>query len=107
MDFRRGQPALDPLPTQTEEAVLRQNIALSLTSAQIALLRREAVVYQRALDRVESSLDRYFDAQSVDVISALDTLGVLRRAPLSVDLPSVDHSLAALDEARRRLGEDP
>ncbi len=107
VDFRRGQPGPGPIPTQAEETVLRQNIALSLTTAQIALLRREQVVFERSLDRVSMLLDHYFDPRAEPVISAQSVIKALKTTPLGIDLPSVDHSLGALEAARLNLGERP
>lgn len=107
VDFRRGQPGPGPIPTPAEETVLRQNIALSLTTAQIALLRREQVVFERSLDRVSTLLDHYYDSGAEPVISAQSVIKALKTTPLGIDLPSVDHSLAALEAARLTLGERP
>lgn len=107
VDFRRGQPGPGPIPTQTEETVLRQNIALSLTTAQIALLRREQIVFEGSLDRVSTLLDHYFDAQAGPVSSAKDVIRTLKTTPLDIALPTVDNSLTALEKAKLTLGERP
>ena len=60
------------------EFFLRNNIALQLQSARLALLRGEQAVFEQTLDDTSALLNEYFDRSSAAVAGALETIAEIR-----------------------------
>jgi uroporphyrin-3 C-methyltransferase len=58
------------LVSPDDEYFLRNNIALQLQSARLALLRGEQAIFEQTLDDASALLETYFDAESEQVVSA-------------------------------------
>lgn len=88
------------LLTPDGESFLRNNIALQLQSARLALLRGEQVVFEQTLDDAAALLDDYFDTDSAQVASARETLSEIRGNVLSTSVPDISASLRLLRQYR-------
>jgi uncharacterized protein HemX len=86
--------------TPDGESFLRNNIALQLQSARLALLRGEQAVFDQALDDVSALLDDYFDADSAQVASARATLEEIRGSVFTTSVPDISSSLRLLRQYR-------
>jgi uroporphyrin-III C-methyltransferase len=75
---------------------LRENLKLRLLSARVALLQRNEVTYKGDVKIARDWLARYFDGRQKSVEAAAATLDALGRSPLSVELPTLAESLAAV-----------
>ena len=76
--------------------VLRQR----LHTAQLALLMRQAPVWQSELTAVSLVLSDYFDPQSPDTQAALRMVELLAQAQVAISLPDLHNSLDAMAAVR-------
>jgi uroporphyrin-3 C-methyltransferase len=80
--------------------LLRENLKLRLLDARLALLQRDERVFREDIKQARAWVDRYFDPASSVTQSALDTLDSLSDAKLSIALPVLTESLAAVKRVR-------
>ena len=94
------------MPLLTPEAVyfLRTNLTLQLQSARLALLQGEQAVFEQSLDDAATWLEEYFDSESAQVSSALQTIAEIRGGMVAVAKPDISESLRLLRQFRT-LGE--
>ncbi|MCA3211324.1 MAG: uroporphyrinogen-III C-methyltransferase [Burkholderiales bacterium] len=84
----------------TQQRLARQQMRLRLLNARQALLQRNDKLYRGDLGEAQQLLGRYFDVRQPAVAAAAAQLKSMAQAPLSVDVPRVDATLAALRAAR-------
>jgi len=84
------------------EFFLRNNLALQLQAARLALLRGEQAIFEQTLDDTAALLRAYFDPGSAQVASATATLVEIRGSVLRVDKPDISNSLRLLRQFRIR-----
>jgi len=91
-------PDQTAIPLLTPDAIyfLRTNLTLQLQAARLALLRGEQAVFQQSLDDAAAWLEQYFDAESAQVGSALETIDEIRGGMLEVTTPDISQSLRLL-----------
>lgn len=82
------------------EYFLRNNIALQLQSARLALLRGEQAVFEQSLDDTSALLNDYFDVSSAPVAGALTTIAEIRGHVFSTEVPDISESLRLLRQFR-------
>lgn len=82
------------------EHFLRNNLALQLQSARLALLRGEQTIFEQTLDDTSALLNSYFDSSSVEVISAQLTISEIRDSVFAADIPDISKSLRLLRQYR-------
>jgi len=82
------------------EHFLRNNLALQLQSARLALLRGEQTIFEQTLDDTSALLNSYFDSSSVEVISAQLTISEIRDGVFAADIPDISKSLRLLRQYR-------
>lgn len=85
-----------PLLSPTQSYFLKQNLQLRLLNARLALLDRNQPVLRADLEAANAWLTRYFDTRSKPVIAAGATLKQISASAVSIELPSVAESLAAV-----------
>lgn len=81
-------------------AFLRNNIALQLQAARLALLRGELAIFQQSLDDSSALLTSYFDTDSESVNSTLATLADIRSGVFTAENPDISNSLRLLRQYR-------
>jgi len=79
---------------------LRNNIALQLQAARLALLRGEQAIFEQALDDTSALLATYFDSNSKQVASAQLTISEIREAIFVTTMPDISASLRLLRQLR-------
>ncbi|BBP05951.1 hypothetical protein TPL01_22410 [Sulfuriferula plumbiphila] len=79
---------------------LRQNLKLRLLTARIALLAHDETSYKADLQAAQHWVKRYFNSSDARVTNALVSLGKLANSPVSIQLPTLSESLAALQSSR-------
>jgi uroporphyrin-3 C-methyltransferase len=86
------------IPLLTPDAIyfLRTNLTLQLQAARLALLRGEQAVFEQSLDDAAAWLNTYFDAESAQVESALQTIAEIRGGMFAVTVPDISESLRLL-----------
>jgi len=92
--------------TPDSEYFLRNNIALQLQSARLALLRGEQAVFEQAIDDTSALLNDYFDTNSEQVVSTLETLAEIRGSVFTTSAPDISESLKLLRQFQS-LSETP
>ena len=107
VDFRRGEAIPKPIPTTQAAQDLRQNLLLSLSTAQGALLRLEQPIFDEELRKVDAWIVDYFDPASPSHQAFLVGLGQLKMEIIQPELPSIEGSIAALALAQAPQGVAP
>ena len=79
---------------------LRENLKLRLAHARVALLQRNESAYRADIRAATQWVSRYFDPRDKRTQTALATLKQLEAATVSVELPSIAESLAAVRSLR-------
>jgi len=79
---------------------LRENLKLRLAHARVALLQRNESAYRADIRAATQWISRYFDPRDKRTQAALATLKQLEAATVSVELPSIADSLAAVRALR-------
>lgn len=82
------------------EYFLRNNLALQLQSARLALLRGEQAIFEQTLDDTTALIKAYFDEDSEQVSSALLTLAEIRSDVFTAPVPDISNSLRLLRQFR-------
>ena len=82
------------------EYFLRNNIALQLQIARLALLRGEQAIFEQTLDDTSAVLNNYFDAGSEQVASAQLTISEIRERVFTGSIPDISSSLRLLRQFR-------
>jgi len=90
---------------------LRENLKLRLLDARLALLQRDERVFREDIRQARTWVEKYFDPAAPLTQSALDTLAQLGDAKVSIQLPVLTESLAAIKGVRvvpeRLIGPAP
>ena len=79
------------------ESLVRQNMRMLLEQAQVAMVSGNEMLYRQSLERARGWVSQFFadDQQAAQVMA--EDLAQLRGERVSVDLPDLSASLAALD----------
>jgi uncharacterized protein HemX len=83
-----------------QQQLVRTQFRLRLLDARQALLARNERVFRADLGEAQSLLTRYFDIKSANGGAMLLQLKQLAQSTLSVDVPTLDESLAAIRATR-------
>ncbi len=89
-----------PLMTPDAEYFLRTNLTLQLQVARLALLRGEKAVFEQSLDDAADWLRTWFDVDSAQVASTLETLAEIRDDMVVAAAPDISESLRLLRQYR-------
>ncbi len=100
VSIRRTDETVRPLIAPEAQYFLRANLALQFQAARIALLRGEQALFDQSLDDAAGWLNRYYDAESAPVRSALQTINEVRQSVTPVAFPDLSESLRLLREYR-------
>ena len=82
------------------EFFLRNNIALQLQAARIALLRGEQAIFEQTLGDTSALLSDYFDVDSSQVKGAQETIAEIRGHLFTTAVPDISESLRLLRQFR-------
>jgi uncharacterized protein HemX len=88
------------LLTPAQSYFLRENLKLRLLSARVALLARDEQSYRDDLKAAQAWIQKYFDTRAKVNAIALETLKQLAGSPISISVPDINTSLAAVRAAR-------
>jgi uroporphyrin-III C-methyltransferase len=94
-----------PLLSPTDTFFLRENLKLRLLSARLALLSHDDASFKQDLRTAQDWIQRYFDAKSPAGAEALGTLRKLGASSISIELPDISDSLAAVRDYRASLSK--
>ncbi|MDH5619632.1 MAG: uroporphyrinogen-III C-methyltransferase [Gammaproteobacteria bacterium] len=82
------------------EYFLRNNLALQLQAARLALLRGEQAIFDQTLADTSALLTDYFDVNSTQVASAQETIAEIRGHVFTTATPDISGSLRLLRQFR-------
>lgn len=86
-----------------QRSILKTQLDLQLQIAQQALLQRQAVNFEQAMDQAIDWIDSYYDAESAQVRHVLDALTQLREQNIEPEFPTRLLSEAMLNDAVEEL----
>ena len=99
VEVREADETRDPLLNPAHAALARQQLALDLSAARVAMLQRDAAALHAALTPAIAELDERFLAEDPDVASVLARLRELAMLDIAPVLPSLARSVDALAAA--------
>ena len=103
-EFHRQGATVRPPLGPDEATYLRLNLGLMIQTAELALLRNDAAVYQQSLEAIRHWLDDYLDTGAQEVASVRNEIDQLLMVRLDRSMPDISGSLNAL---RRVLSGAP
>lgn len=92
-----------PLLSADHAFYLRENLKLRLLTARIALLQHDEASYKADLNAVTVWLNQYFDTKHPNAIQAFNLLKELSSNNISIELPQLNESLAAVNRYKQSL----
>ena len=92
-----------PLLAADHEFYLRENLKLRLLTARIALLQHDQASYITDLNTVTVWLNQYFDTKHPNAIQAFKLLKKLSSNNISIELPQLTESMAAVNRYKQSL----
>ena len=102
---RRRVPEEDEMLSLEDKDYLRQGLWLQLESARLALMRNDAGTYASSLNRVEATVEQFFQADSREAQSLLADVVSLNQAEIAPGMPDISAPWTQLRQLRdsRRL----
>lgn len=94
--IRRMDEAVKPLLSPDQSAYARLNLQLMLEEAEMAVLRGNQPLYERALTKARETADNWYDATNQQVIALTETLKELASHNVDPTLPDISKSLSLL-----------
>ncbi len=95
------------LLTPAQSYFLRENLKLRLLSARVALLARDEPSFREDMRATQAWVARYFDPRSKTTQAAAAAIKQLAETPVSITLPDINASLAAVRTARAAREKRP
>lgn len=93
---RRLDEPVQPLMSPEQSAYARLNMQLMLEEAEMAVLRSNQTLYNRALTKAQSALAQWYDGSDQRVGALLDTLNELAQHQIDPQQPDISESLNLL-----------
>jgi uroporphyrin-3 C-methyltransferase len=94
--IRRMDEPVKPLLSPDQSAYARLNLQLMLEEAEMAVLRGNQELFERALTKARNTLDGWYDASNQRVIALSETLTELASRDVDPTLPDISKSLTLL-----------
>jgi uncharacterized protein HemX len=110
VSVRRADENVKPLMAPEAQYFLRQNLALTLQTARLALLRNEESIFLGSLVDAAAWLDEYFDTGSTAVQNTQQAISDIRGSVFTIAVPDISESLRLLrqfDAFSRANGDAP
>lgn len=95
---RRMDEPVKPLLSPDQSAYARLNLQLMLEEAEMAVLRGNQPLYERALTKARTTIDDWYNASNPRVTALRDTLAELAGKNVDPELPDISQSLDLLKE---------
>ena len=84
------------------EGLVRQNLRMLLEQAQVALLSGNQTLFRESLARANHWVAEFFDADEAAARALSQEILALQGKNISVEMPDISRSLAAVDVALER-----
>jgi uroporphyrin-III C-methyltransferase len=88
------------LLTPAQGYFLRENVKLRLLAARMALLARDEAAFREDVRAAQAWIVRYFDTRARPTTAVLATLRLVGETPVTITVPDINASLAAVRTAR-------
>lgn len=95
---RRMDEPVKPLLSPDQSAYARLNLQLMLEEAEMAVLRGNQPLYERALTKARTTIDDWYNASNPRVTALSETLAELAGMNVDPELPDISQSLDLLKE---------
>ncbi|MDO6443517.1 MULTISPECIES: uroporphyrinogen-III C-methyltransferase [unclassified Marinobacter] len=95
---RRLDESVKPLLSPDQSAYARLNLQLMLEEAEMAVLRGNQPLYERALVKAQAAVDDWYDASNPRVSALSSTLAELATRNVAPELPDISKSLELLKQ---------
>ncbi|MBW7472235.1 uroporphyrinogen-III C-methyltransferase [Marinobacter sp. M216] len=95
---RRLDEPVKPLLSPDQSAYARLNLQLMLEEAEMAVLRGNQPLFERALAKARNTIDNWYDASNARVMALSNTLTELADRNVDPTLPDISKSLGLLKE---------
>lgn len=95
---RRMDEPVKPLLSPDQSAYARLNLQLMLEEAELAVLRGNQALYERALTKARTTINEWYDASNPRVSAIAGTLDELAGKNVDPELPDISQSLDLLKE---------
>ncbi len=95
---RRLDEPVKPMLSPDQSAYARLNLQLMLEEAEMAVLRGNQALYERALTKARTTVDTWYDASNPRVKALTGTLAELAQSNVDPTLPDISQSLNLLKE---------
>ncbi|MCR9188428.1 MAG: uroporphyrinogen-III C-methyltransferase [Alteromonadaceae bacterium] len=95
---RRMDEPVKPLLSPDQSAYARLNLQLMLEEAEMAVLRGNQPLYERALTKARTTIDDWYNASNPRVTALSETLTELAGKNVDPELPDISQSLDLLKE---------
>ena len=100
-----GNETRQPLLSPDQSTYLEMNLRLMFERAQLALMRRNQLVYEQSLASAEEWIGEYMDTAAPAVMEAQSELEDLLSVQLELPVPDISGSLTALEAVSRGRDE--
>lgn len=94
--IRRMDETVKPLLSPQQSAYARLNLRLMLEEAELAVLRGNQTLYERALGKADTWLNNWYDDTHAPVRALRKTLDELQSRDINPELPDISQSLTLL-----------
>jgi uroporphyrin-3 C-methyltransferase len=96
ISVKRSDATVTPLRSPEAESMLVRSLDLELQIARLAIIRSDAAAYRQSMNAAATRLQRYFDTESTEVQSAMQSIEELAAAELPEQMPNISGSLSLL-----------
>ena len=96
-----GEETRQPLLSPDESVYLEMNLRLMLERSQVALLRRNQLMFESSLGSAAEWMETYFDPNDDGVVRSRESIEALLATQLELPLPDISGSLRALQKISR------
>jgi len=100
-----GNETRRPLLSPDESIYLEMNLRLMLERSQLALMRRNQLVYEQSLVTADEWIVEYLDDEDASVAQTRNQIAELLEVELELPVPDISGSLKALEAVSRGRGE--
>jgi uroporphyrin-3 C-methyltransferase len=100
--IRRRDVPIEALMDPQWEGLVRQNLRMLLEQAQVALLSGNQALFRESLSRASHWVAEFFEADEAAAKAIAQEISVLQEKDISVAMPDISRSLAAVDVALER-----
>ncbi|NOT65614.1 MAG: heme biosynthesis operon protein HemX [Methylotenera sp.] len=92
-----------PLLAAGQDFYLRENLKLRLLTARVALLQHDDESYKADLNAINMWLNQYYDGKHPNAIQAFELIKKLAGNNISIELPQLNESMAAVNRYKQSL----